>query len=287
MSRRALSATRTADLLNFLAAHPDESLSYSELSRRLQINLASTHSLLMALTECGYLTRDPRDRSFSLGPALVAIGDAALRENPIVDESRVEMRRLSHELDMGAMLVVRAGTDALCIARADPRHPRGASTQVGQRVPIMAPLTAIFVAWAPDEEVEQWLLRGGGAAAERRRQRAVLGLIRERGYSVALEMPGRQKLGSLVSRLADDPHSPDLRRELRETIQELGRRGYPMREGHGGNHNVSTISAPVFGRHGEVSAGVTLEVFADALEPARVEAIGERLLEATRAISRA
>ena len=62
MARRALSATRTADLLNFLAAHPEESLSYSELSRRLQVNLASTHSLLMALTECGYLTRDPRDR---------------------------------------------------------------------------------------------------------------------------------------------------------------------------------------------------------------------------------
>ena len=92
MPRRALSATRTADLLNFLAAHPDESLTYSELSRRLGVNLASTHNLLMALTECGYLTRDPKTRTYSLGAALVALGDAALRGNPIVDETRGEIR---------------------------------------------------------------------------------------------------------------------------------------------------------------------------------------------------
>ena len=109
MSRRALSATRAADLLNFLAAHPDEPLTYSELSSRLGINPASTHNLLMALTECGYLSRDPKSRTFSLGAALVAIGDAALRGNPIVDESRVEIPKLAKELDMGAVALVRAG----------------------------------------------------------------------------------------------------------------------------------------------------------------------------------
>ena len=88
MARRALSATRAADLLNYLAAHPGESLTYSELSRRLEVNLASMHSLLVALTECGYLAHHAAERTYSLGPALVALGDAALRQNPYLDTAR-------------------------------------------------------------------------------------------------------------------------------------------------------------------------------------------------------
>lgn len=287
MSRRALSATRTADLLNFLAAHPDEPLTYSELSRRLGINLASTHNLLMALVECGYLTRDPKDRTFSLGAALVAIGDAALRENPIVDESRGQMRRLARELGMGTLALVRAGPDVLCIARAGPRPARLDQTQVGQRIPVMAPLASVFVAWAPEAEVQDWLRRGGAPPADRLRQREILELVRERGYSVALEVAGRRKLGSLLGELAEDPHSVELRRELRRTIEQLGRAAYQRRDADGEEQSVSTITAPVFDRHGEVCAGVTVEVFAEAIPSSAVAAIGDRLLEATREISRA
>ena len=97
MPRRALSATRAADVLNFLAAHPEASFSYSQIAQRLGINLASTHNLLIALTECGYLTRDPEDRRFALGPALVAIGDAALRSHRAIEETRRAMRDLSRD----------------------------------------------------------------------------------------------------------------------------------------------------------------------------------------------
>ena len=41
--------------LDFLAAHPTESFTLSELSRRLGINGASAHAVLTELTEAGYL----------------------------------------------------------------------------------------------------------------------------------------------------------------------------------------------------------------------------------------
>ncbi len=227
LSRRALSATRAADLLNYLAAHPDESLSYSELSDRLGVNQASTHSLLMALTECGYLSRDPKTRTFSLGAALVAIGDAALRVNPIIDETRIEMARLAKELDMGAIALVRAGTDALCIARAGTRRERVEPPEVGQRIPIMAPLVSVFVAWAEEAEVDAWLLRARMPAHEQSQTREILERVRNRGYSVALEVPGRRRLGGLIADLAEDPHSEALRTQLHRTIEELGRAPFP------------------------------------------------------------
>lgn len=286
MPRRALSATRAADLLNYLAAHPDERLSYSALSSRLGINQASTHNLLMALTECGYLSRDPTTRTFSLGAALVAIGDAALRENPLVDETRVEMARLARELDMGAVALVRAGSDALCIARAGPRRARVEPPEVGQRVPIMAPLASVFVAWASEAEVDQWLLRGSTSENEQQRAREILERVRNRGYSVGLEVPGRRRLGGLIAELAEDPHSVELRHQLQRTIGELGRASYQLHEGDGRKQSISTITAPVFGRHGDVDTAVSLQVFARALDPGEVAAIGDRLLDVTRSISR-
>ena len=286
MPRRALSATRTVDLLNFLAAHPDERLSYSALSRRLGINLASTHNLLMALTECGYLSRDPKKRTFSLGAALVAFGVAALRENPIVDETRIEMARLAKELDMGAVALVRAGSDALCIARAGPRRAQVEPPEVGQRIPIMAPLVSVLVAWSSEEEVDAWLQRGSTSPPEQQRAREILERVRGRGYSVALEVPGRRRLGGLIAELAENPHSAELRHQLHRTIGELGRGAYQLREVDGKTQSISTITAPVFDRHGEVCVAVSLQVFARALDPSGVAAIGDRLLDMTRSLSR-
>lgn len=286
MSRRALSATRAADLLNFLAAHPDEPLSYSALSTRLGVNQASTHNLLMALTECGYLSRDPKTRTFSLGAALVAIGDAALRVNPIIDETRVEMVKLSKALDMGAVALVRAGRDALCIARAGTRRSRVDPPEVGQRIPIMAPLVSVFVAWADDDAVDQWLRRARLSDRAQENPREILERVRNRGYSVALEVPGRRRLGGLITDLAEDPHSEALRNQLHQTIEELGRAPFQLREVDGQRQSISTITAPVFDRHGDVSAAVSLQVFAREMEPSDVAAIGDRLLDMTRSVSR-
>jgi len=286
MPRRALSATRAADLLNFLAAHPDEPLSYSELSSRLGVNQASTHNLLMALTECGYLNRDPKTRTFSLGAALVAIGDAALRENPIIDETRVKMAALAEELDMGAVALVRAGGDALCISRAGPRRAQIDPPEVGQRIPIIAPLVSVFVAWSSEEEIDQWVLRGSTSDPEQMRAREVLERVRNRGYSVALEVPGRRRLGGLIADLAENPHSAELKHQLHTTISELGRAAYQLREEDGQKQSISTITAPVFDRHGNVSAAVSLQVFARAIDAKGVSAIGDRLLGMTQSVSR-
>ena len=61
--RPAPGAERVVAVLNFLAAHPDESFTLSELSRRLDLNKATCHALLMTLTQAGYLLRHPTRRS--------------------------------------------------------------------------------------------------------------------------------------------------------------------------------------------------------------------------------
>src|SRR4051794_16756689 len=95
MPRPALSATRAVAVLNFLAAHPRDSFTLSDLSARLDINLASAHSLLAALTDAGYVVRDARQRTYGLGPTVDALGIAALERHAVIDLARDAARQLA------------------------------------------------------------------------------------------------------------------------------------------------------------------------------------------------
>lgn len=286
MARRALSASRSADVLNFLAAHPGESFAYAELATRLGVNLASTHSVLMALVECGYLARDPDDRRYSLGPALVALGDAALRANPEIDAARQHLRRLAGRLDVETVAFVRAGTDALCIARAGTPSPDGYSIQVGQRIPLMAPLMPAYVAWSSEEEIERWLVRGGISGAQREEQMQLLSLVRERGLSATIEGEGRRRLGLIMRALTEDPHSESLQDEIDAAIRDLSRQGFQLpREGRA-KLRIATMTAPVFDAAGELSLSISLLVYRSDPDGSLFTRLADALLASTRALSR-
>ena len=287
MPRRALSASRASDVLNFLAAHPGQSYTYSQLARNLGINLASAHSLLVALCECGFLTRNPSDRSYNLGPALVAIGDAALERNPVIDEARPRMRALSNSLAVETLAFVRVGSDTLCVARAGPEQPPGMTARVGQRIPLMAPLAPVFVAWGPEEEVDAWLLRGGATRKMRAEQQAHLAGVRERGYSVAVEVPGRRRIGELLSELADDPHSKALREEIRQQIHELEAGGFRLSKGGRRRHPIYGITAPVFAPRKGVALSITLQGFPQPLSLRALEDYVKALQGLTKRIGNA
>lgn len=283
MPRPALSATRATDLLNFLAAHPGQVFSYSELSRRLEINLSSMHSVLVALTECGYLSRDPARRTYGLGPVLVALADAALECNPAIDRARIQMRSLAAELEVEALTFVRAGSDTLCVARAG--EPLGAGVRVGQRVPLIAPLASVFLAWAGADEIERWILRAGATRRERRLHLGILEVVRERGYSVALEVEGRRRIGDLLTALAEDPHDETLGAEMRDQIAELGHGRYQFEPAGRPAYSISTITAPVFDPEGDVGLSLTLQGFAQRLSATAIGRMGKRLLAVAREIA--
>ena len=85
MARPAPGAERSVAVLELLAAHPDERFTLSEVARRCDLNKATAHALLSALSERGVLLRHPEEKRYSLGPVLVSIGEAARRGYTAVD----------------------------------------------------------------------------------------------------------------------------------------------------------------------------------------------------------
>ncbi len=264
--------------MNFLAAHPAESFSLSELSVRLDVNAASLHALLGALVTAGYVHRHPRRRTYTLGTAVVALGSAALECHPVVDVARDAARQLAAETDLEVVVTAVAGRHIVFLARAGQRSVHRFPVHVGQQVPFEPPLGSVFVAWG---DAEPWLAR-----SDRPEElRPVLDEVRRRGYAVALEAQARRALGDALIDLAAAPgrgNPPD----LGATLGELGRQAYqvpslsPQRR-----YDVSMVAAPVFGPAGEVAVALTMLGFRPRLSGAEVAEAGERLRDAGLAVT--
>jgi DNA-binding IclR family transcriptional regulator len=275
MSRPALAATRAIAVLDFLAAHPDDSFSLSDLAGRLDINLASAHALLTVLTDAGYVSRNPRLRTYTLGPSVIALGSAALETHPSVDVARDVARDLSDELDLEVAVTALAGDDIMFLARAGAHRARGIAVHVGQRVPLVPPLGAVFMAWSTNDAVRAWQARGAAEVVD------VLSGVRERGYSVALELDARRGLGDALDHLADAPIDTDARASIDSLLAALGEREYQVAAlDRSRTYDVSMIAAPVFDASGQASLAITLLGFQRGLAPADVAAHGERVRDA-------
>ncbi len=280
MARPALSASRAVAVLNFLAAHPTEAFTLSDISGRLGINPGSAHALLTVLADAGYLIRDARLRTFALGPAVVALGTAALEAHPVIDVARDAARDLAHETGLEVALTAPGGEHIVFLARAGEPSAHGVPVHIGQRVPLVPPIGSVFVAWG---NAESWLAK----AVDPQRLREVLEVVRRRGYSVALEAEARQQLGHAVDGLAADPSNEQLRAEVEHLVSGLGERQYQLHQLDAGRrYDVSMIAAPIFGTAGQVVLAMTLLGFKGKLSGSKVAELGERLRDVALVVTK-
>ena len=159
MARPAPAASRALAIIDFLMSHSSERFSLTELARRTGMNGASAHAVAAVLQERGYVVRHPAQKVYSLGPAVISAGLAAMVQQPAIRYAIDEVERLSEVLDLEIFGTAVAGSDIICFARAGRPGPARDSMYVGQRVPFLPPLGALFVAWAGEEEIQTWLDR--------------------------------------------------------------------------------------------------------------------------------
>jgi DNA-binding IclR family transcriptional regulator len=258
-------------VLNFLAAHPTEGFTLSDIAARLGINPGSAHALLAVLSDAGYLERDPRLRTFRLGPAVVALGAAALDAHPVIDVARDAARELAHETGLEVAVTAPAGDHIVFLAKAGEPSARGVPVHIGQRVPLIPPIGSVFVAWGG---ADAWLAQ----AHNPDRLREVLEIVRRRGYSIALEADARQQLGHALNDLAANPSDDRLSSRVGKLVSDLSERRYQLHQLKADRHYaVSMIAAPIFGSAGQVALAITLQGFADGLPGTEIAALGERL----------
>lgn len=276
MARPAPAVDRTVAVLNHLATHPTRQFTLSELARELDLNKATAHGMLATLADAGYVTRDPDAKTYGLGAALIALGNAALASTPAARLAQPHMAALSREFDLECVASAAIADEIVILARAGTPRPLGINVEPGQRLPLAPPLGTVFVAWSDADAIDRWLSHVGPehGKADLDRYRQALATVRERGYSVALGGEGQQRL---VQALQDAGHEPRGSRGGEEyaLVELAGTERYRI------NH----IGAPVFGPRGEVALALFLIGFRGQIAAEEVPRYADRLMAAADAVT--
>lgn len=277
MARRTPAVERAVAVLNHLAANQDESFTLSELSRDLDINKATAHALLATLVDASYLVRDEEDKTYSLGPALIAVGNAAVEGFPAATLAEEPMRRIADEFDLECVASAAIGDEIVILVSVGSGRPIGMNIRPGMRLPLVPPLGTVFVAWEGRERIDHWLsgLGPGADAADFERYRSALDVVRERGFSVGLGGDEQQRL--VESLQADGPRRrpPDAPGEEYALTELADAREYRI------NH----IGAPVFGPDAHVVLALFLIGFRGQIPASEVPRYAERLVAAADSVT--
>jgi DNA-binding IclR family transcriptional regulator len=281
VARPALSASRSIEVLDFLAAYPGRAFTLSEIARAAKINVASCHAVLSALVERGYLTRSTGQRTYALGPALVALGESALASQPLVARARQAAHELFAELGLPVLLSGVVGDEIVGLVSIPDAAGRVPGLRVGERLPLVPPIGAPFLAWSSDEAIEAWIARSlapapAGLAEELRH---TLALTRLRGFQVTLRSPEGPDMATVLQEMAAGRRPPESRAGVMRLIHSLDLHvAQPETIAPDELYDVVLIAAPLFDQAGEAAFSLCFGGFGEKLAGAAVLAYADRLV---------
>lgn len=258
-----------------LARPTHAGLRFSDITRQLDLTQATAHAILKTLHDRGWVSRDPVEKTYTLGPALALVAARVDASRPVTAAAKVVIQRVSEEVGYPASVLERVG-DSLVITAFDG----GAASAPGDRIPYAPPFGVAFAAWDSDRGQQDWTARAAASDDElAQRLRHVLARTRERGFDIDWTTPALAE----AARLLGDASAglPDSVRHLMDRLLvEFTTIGLLD---DGGTRPVATISAPVFDHRGEVALILAVHPLR-ALPVNEIHDIGRQLMAAAQRV---
>ncbi len=222
----------------------------TEIARTLDLPVPTTHRILMALKQRGYVSQHEETKRFRLGVGALHLGDRAHASVDLRSLSRPVLKRLSRETGETALLTVVApgGSRGVCLERVETAQPLRLSVQPGRRVPLHA-----------------------GAS-----QKALLAFLPEDAVERVLSQP----LERLCERTIVDPSL------LRAEVSRIRKRGW-ARSAEETNLGVSGIAIPVLSERGGVVCAIGIAGPSARLDDARIASEFRQVASAAEEIATA
>jgi DNA-binding IclR family transcriptional regulator len=272
MTRSSPAVRRVAAILNFIASHPGQAFTLTDLVRALKLSRGTCHALLMGLVEVGYLYR-ASDKQYVLGPALVAIGRNAAQHAAPLQIAQPEMRALADEFDALCSACTLEDHDVIIAERAASVSNLGPLARPGTRMRIRPVAVGVFFARASQRELEAWLDEATPAvtADQRASLKKVMTFLREHGFTVHVsDLPvAKAQAGASLGHYEDSNVPIAVLTEL-----EAKRR-----------YDLLAITAPVFDANGSTVFVLSLSGLPSPTSGADILRIGARLREACDRVS--
>jgi DNA-binding IclR family transcriptional regulator len=272
------------DVVELLAGPDNDGLRFSDVVRKLGLTQATTHAILTTLCDRGWASRDPVDKTFSLGPALAVVAARTDTARPLAHAARAAALQLAEEFAFAGSVLERFGDSLVITAFEDAGRQSGGAP--GDRIRYAPPFGVAFAAWDTDEQQRAWIQRSAATnSALARRLEEVLRRTRERGFDVDCTTPALTQAAQVVGTLPSDGLPDHVRQITDQLLVEFTTIGFLSDDDTTRRAQpVATIAAPVFDHRGRVAMIVAVHPL-QALARRRIDSIGRRLVAVTSAIS--
>ncbi|MEM1111105.1 MAG: helix-turn-helix domain-containing protein [Pseudomonadota bacterium] len=243
---------RALAILDLLMANPNQEFGLTEMTRRLNLNKATCHAILTTMANYGFLVQHPKTKAYRLGPSIIAAGNAAFAQFPVLEYARPELESMTNELGIGFAVTGRSKLHMVLLAMYGSATGLMDQFQLGLRLPNTAPVAACFTAFSQAKYLEEWLTRahdsrGGYNEKLDQRLRVSLISIRARGYEVTLKTQAESELYKELSRIHYSWSLTELEEATNRYQRDLCDEYYHLdRVDPKARYEVSTISVPVF-----------------------------------------
>jgi DNA-binding IclR family transcriptional regulator len=286
MARPALSANRMMDVLDLFAAFPGRSFNMSEIMRAADINVASCHALLNALSSRGYLIR--REKNYTLGSALITVGQAASQSQPLVTRAQTAASALNQELGTAVVLSVLAGDDILALTSLPGAAGHFPGFRTGQRMPLEPPAGVHFLAWASEDAISAWIARAKTEnVIEIAAWRQALALTRSRGFHVSLLSRSTSEFATLMRSMAVGSQPLEYKAQVSRLMNEHGwTLEQPETIEPDKSYDIGLIAAPVFDGSGQALLSLGLGGFSEQISGEKICFLANRLMDTCLRIMR-
>jgi DNA-binding IclR family transcriptional regulator len=274
---------RVLDVVELLAGSGKDRPRFSDVVRELGLTQATAHAILATLCDRGWASRDPVDKTFSLGPALAVVAARVDTARPLAHTARTAALQLADELGYATSVVERVGDSLVITAFEDAGRQSGGAP--GDRIRYAPPFGVAFAAWDTDEEQRAWIQRSAATNAKlARRLEEVLARTRERGFDVDCTTPALTQAAHVVGTLPSDGLPDHVREITDQLLVEFTTIGFLSDDDTARQAQpVATIAAPVFDHRGRVAMIVAVHPL-QALTRKRIDSIGRRTVRVTAAI---
>jgi DNA-binding IclR family transcriptional regulator len=183
-------AARVADVL--LAFAEDRELGISAVARSTGVGKATCFRVARALVSRGLLEQNGSSRKYSLGPAALALGGAAVRRTELVASALPVLQSMRDESSETATLSILVGTKRMYLDQIVSPREVAMTVQVGRLYPLHAGASSKAILAHASPPLREAVLGESLAAltpltmADRRALEADLETTRVRGYAISL-----------------------------------------------------------------------------------------------------
>ncbi len=125
----------------------------SELARHLGLDRSTTYRILLSLERTGFVEKDEKAGTYSLGLAAFEIGNAYLRQTDLIRVSKPIMADLAQKVQETVHLAVLSDTEIVYVDKVDSPRSLGVMSKIGQRAPVnCTALGKTLLAFQPEDE---------------------------------------------------------------------------------------------------------------------------------------